>query len=293
MVTHAPTRHWGVFLFIVVVTGGLYFNFAWFREQLCIILCPYGRLQSALIDDNSVVIGYDARRGEPRGHVKSSGAKSGDCIDCLRCVQVCPTGIDIRQGLQMECIACSACVDACDEVMDRVGRPRGLVRYDSLNGLSGLSTRIIRPRIVLYSLLLLAGTVAASFSVSQFQGATFEAVRMQGAPYYLDDDSVRNQFLIRVINKQAVEVEFTLRVQALAGDAPPFSVAGWDEPLRVPAGAEEVRPLIITVPRESYAGKFPFAIVVTGDPGAVLMDRRTDFVGPDPKLLKEHGAAHR
>ena len=115
MMRSAPAEHWGAFLFIAIATGVLYFNFAWFREQLCIVICPYGRIQSALIDDHSLVIGYDAKRGEPRG--KAGTPDAGDCVACNRCVQVCPTGIDIRQGLQMECVGCTACIDACDDVM--------------------------------------------------------------------------------------------------------------------------------------------------------------------------------
>jgi hypothetical protein len=109
MMRAAPTEHWSAFGVIAVATGALYFNFAWFREQLCIVVCPYGRIQSALIDDNSLVVGYDAKRGEPRGKVGTPAA--GDCVACSRCVQVCPTGIDIKQGLQMECVSCTQCID--------------------------------------------------------------------------------------------------------------------------------------------------------------------------------------
>ncbi len=110
----------------------MFFNFAWFREQTCLAICPYGRLQSVLTDPDSLVIGYDEKRGEPRGKAKGEGV--GDCVDCNRCVVVCPTGIDIRNGLQLDCIGCARCIDACDDVMDKLHRPRGLVRYDSLKG---------------------------------------------------------------------------------------------------------------------------------------------------------------
>jgi cytochrome c oxidase accessory protein FixG len=139
-------------------TGITYFVFAWFREQLCIVICPYGRLQSALTDDHSLSIGYDARRGEPRG--KLGTPEAGACVDCNRCVQVCPTGIDIRHGLQLECIGCAACIDACDEVMARVKRPAGLIRYDSRHGFEGKATRWLRPRILLYTALALLGAAA-------------------------------------------------------------------------------------------------------------------------------------
>ncbi len=143
MMRDAPADNWGTFVFIAAATGIVYFDFAWFREQLCIVLCPYGRIQSALTDDHTLVIGYDWARGEPRGKPAAPGA--GDCVGCDRCVHVCPTGIDIRQGLQLECVGCSACVDACDEVMSRLGRRPGLIRYDSLAGLAGLPKRLAAP----------------------------------------------------------------------------------------------------------------------------------------------------
>ena len=152
MIQNSPLEHWGLFLFVVFLTLLFTFNFGWFREQFCIIMCPYGRFQSVLLDSHSVTVMYDAKRGEPRrGRVPSTtpvtqevgigltslassnpGAGSGDCVDCGRCVQVCPTGIDIRNGSQMECIACTACIDACDEIMEKVHKPTGLIRYMSL-----------------------------------------------------------------------------------------------------------------------------------------------------------------
>jgi cytochrome c oxidase accessory protein FixG len=127
----SPWEHRAAFLWTMFWAGVLYFDFAWFREQTCLIICPYGRLQSTLVDPDTVIIGYDARRGEPRSKRSETG---GDCVDCFRCVEVCPTGIDIRNGLQMECIGCANCIDACDEVMDRIDKPHGLVRYDSERG---------------------------------------------------------------------------------------------------------------------------------------------------------------
>ncbi|HEY1960607.1 MAG TPA: cytochrome c oxidase accessory protein CcoG, partial [Polyangiaceae bacterium] len=179
MVRQAPAEHAEAFAWVLALSALLYANFAFFREQLCLVLCPYGRLQSVLLDDDSLVVGYDGARGEPRG---KKGTVEGDCVDCARCVVVCPTGIDIRDGLQLDCIACTACIDACDDVMDRLGRPRGLVRYDSPHGLAGEKRRILRPRVVLYAVLLGAGAIIASLA---FRARTdFEAnvVRLPGAP---------------------------------------------------------------------------------------------------------------
>lgn len=302
MVTHSPAEHWGVFLFVVVATGMLYFNFAFFREQLCIILCPYGRLQSALIDDDSVTIGYDEVRGEPRGKAHHgptampvpaagpAGARVGDCIDCFKCVHVCPTGIDIRQGLQLECIGCANCIDACDEVMTRIGRPRGLIRYDSLNGLAGRARRILRPRIILYTILLVVGATVAMLSASRYRPMSMSAVRMIGAPYFVDTDSVRNQFNVRVINKQTEPVVFELNVTPVAGAPEGLRWTGWEGGVQVGPGAEVVRPLILFVPREVYSGKFRLRLTVTDAPGQATVEREIEFIGPDPRLLKAHAA---
>lgn len=283
MMSHSPREHWGAFVFMAVATGILYFNFAWFREQLCLVICPYGRLQSVLIDDNSLVIGYDTKRGEPRGKIGVPDA--GACIDCNRCVQVCPTGIDIRQGLQIECIACAACIDACDEVMTKVKRPIGLVRYDSTAGFSGGRTRWLRPRIWLYVVLLSAGLSAATWAVSTVRPAVLGVTRLGGAPYFVDAETVRNQFLVRLVNKRDEPVSFRVVAETPAGLA--IRQAGFDEPITLAPLGEEVRPFIVSVPREAYAGGFRFQVVARPGSGGYELRRRADFTGPEPELLRE------
>jgi len=223
MIRAAPGQHWSAFAFMFIATTVLYFNFAWFREQLCIVICPYGRIQSALVDDHSLVVGYDVKRGEPRGRLArgepttpETAPKTGDCIDCTRCVQVCPTGIDIRQGLQMECVGCTACIDACDDVMTKLHRPRGLIRYDSQKAFSQQRTRWIRPRTVVYFILLMVGASVATWALSTVKPANFGVTRMTGSPYILDDASVRNQFLVRIVNKRNSPATFSLKID----DAP-------------------------------------------------------------------------
>jgi polyferredoxin len=333
----APGEHWTAFAFVFVAAGVLYFNFAWFREQLCIVICPYGRLQSALTDDHSLVIGYDARRGEPRGKLRtedrsqksedrsqrsevrgqrtedrgqgweqtgtaaapalavpsafsalSSAAPAGDCVACNRCVQVCPTGIDIRQGLQLECIGCAACIDACDEVMTRIKRPTGLIRYDSLAGLTGQRTRWIRPRTVVYGLLLLVGAAVATFAFSTVKPANFTVFRMGGAAYFVDRDTVRNQFLVRVLNKRVDTAEFTLALE----DAPAgVTRTGFAAPIAVPAMGEEIAPLVLVVDRGHYRGPFHFTVRVRDASGDFNAARQVEFLGPDPALLAEEDRA--
>ncbi|MCL4865811.1 MAG: cytochrome c oxidase accessory protein CcoG, partial [Gemmatimonadales bacterium] len=150
-VRRSPVEHPTSFLVMAGTTAMIFADFAWFREQTCIVACPYGRLQSVLLDRRSLIVGYDPNRGEPRMRgVKERAATAGDCIDCGACVLTCPTGIDIRDGLQMECIHCTQCADACDAIMDQVGTPRGLIRYTSQDALAGVPSPRLRPRVVLY-----------------------------------------------------------------------------------------------------------------------------------------------
>jgi len=285
MMRAAPAEHWGLFLFIAAATGAIYFDFGWFREQFCVILCPYGRIQSALTDDHTLVIGYDAKRGEPRGKAGTTGA--GDCVSCNRCVQVCPTGIDIRQGLQLECIGCAACVDACDTVMRHLGRPTGLVRYDSLNGLANRPTRLVRPRTVLYAILLFLEAVAATWAFSTVRPASLSVVRITGFPYFVDSRNVRNQFFVRIVNKRTVPARFLLQAQGAPANV---AQSGFSGTVEVPALAEIVQPLILEQPRSGYAGPFSLQVRLRDAAGTFTLQRTVEFLGPDPALLREDAA---
>jgi len=278
----APGEHWGAFLFVFIAAAGLYFNFAWFREQLCIVICPYGRLQSALTDDHTMSIGYDLKRGEPRGHIGTPDA--GACIDCNRCVQVCPTGIDIRHGLQLECIGCAACIDACDEVMAKVKRPLGLIRYDSFAGLAGQKTRWIRPRTILYGVLLLIGITVAALAFSSVKPANFLVYRMSGAAYFVGKDEVRDQFMVRIVNKRAVSATFTV---ALEGVPAGIRQTGFSAPITLAPLAESVSPLILLAERKNYRGPFKFTVKVTDAGHTFTLAREVEFIGPDARLLEE------
>ncbi len=247
MVRGSPWAHPEAFAWIFAITALLYGNFAWFREQLCVVLCPYGRLQSVLLDEDSLVVGYDAKRGEPRG---KKGKVEGDCVDCNRCVVVCPTGIDIRNGLQMDCVACTACIDACDDVMDRVGRPRGLIRYDSPNGLAGIARKIVRPRLVLYSGLLVVGGVVAFFATRARTDFEATAMRLPGAPYTIDAGSLRNAFDLHLVNKRGQREAFLLGVEASPGIDAVVPVAR----VEVASLADAHVPLFLSMPRAQFHG---------------------------------------
>lgn len=275
MITEPPTHNWGSFVFVFLMTGAMFFNFVWFREQFCIVLCPYGRLQSALIDNDSLVIGYDTKRGEPRG--KKGTVDAGDCVDCRRCVNVCPTGIDIRQGLQMECIGCAACVDACDAIMAKLERPRGLIRYDSQNGFSGKVRRIIRPRILLYTGLLLLGAAAMTFGISTLSPITVSCTRVQGVPYVLEGATVHNEFLLRVLNKRNQPQQFTVTI---SGGPAGLTWRGAENGIEVAELGEQMRPIILTAPRAQARGTFPMEVKVTAPNGRDSVTKKVSFIGP-------------
>jgi polyferredoxin len=282
MVRHAPSEHWTAFVFMIAYTGLTYFIFCWFREQVCIVLCPYGRFQSALNDDNTVTVGYDALRGEPRGKFGTPGA--GDCIACNKCVQVCPTGIDSRQGLQMECVACTACIDACDSVMTHLNKPRGLIRYASQNNLARKPTRWIRPRTILYFILLFIGAAVAAWAVSTIRPANFGVTRIPGAPYIVNETTVRNQFLVRIVNKRNQPERFVL---TLARAPEGLSQTGLTTAVEVPALGEIVQPLVLQQARSRYTGPFMFAVRVADQAGKFQLTRDVEFLGPEARLLRE------
>ncbi|MFK7984895.1 MAG: cytochrome c oxidase accessory protein CcoG [Sandaracinaceae bacterium] len=280
MVQTSPSENPEAFAWMGAMTLLLYGNFAWFREQLCLVICPYGRLQSVLTDKHSMVVGYDVERGEPRGKAKDPNA--GDCVDCNRCVAVCPTGIDIRNGLQLDCIGCTACIDACDSIMDKLKRPRGLVRYDSLAGIEGEPKRVFRPRLLLYTGLLLAWGVGAAFA---FQGHdSFEAnlLRLRGAPYHLIEVDevpvVRNLFQVHLVNKGGDTATFHLR--ALDAEGQSVRIAHEDVELGSMDGREI--PVYVDVPADSVEPGQRLLIEVRrhGDPAEDAVRTEAPLLAP-------------
>jgi cytochrome c oxidase accessory protein FixG len=277
MVREGPARHPVAFTWAVAMTGALYFNFAWFREQFCIVLCPYGRLQSVLHDRDSIVIGYDARRGEPRGKLKvvEGTRAAGDCVDCKKCVWVCPTGIDIRKGLQMECLACAQCIDTCDEVMLKLKRPPGLIRYSSLNALAGRPARVLRPRLYVYAA---AAFIAVSAAVIALAARTpFEAavVRQPGVPWVIEGTGVRNQLEIHLTNKRGTPSRFHLAVRSSV----PADVRLGQTDLELPALGDTRIPLVITVEAQRARPGLTFGLDVSDGAGGVRR-QEVRFVAP-------------
>jgi cytochrome c oxidase accessory protein FixG len=277
-VQNPPSEHWAAFVWGVVWTAILYFDYAWFREQVCLILCPYGRAQSAMIDADTVVIGYDSGRGEPR----SKGVKEGgDCIDCFRCVAVCPTGIDIRSGLQMECIGCANCVDACDDIMRRVGKPTGLIRYDSQRSLeTGQRRSFLRPRVFTYAALALVGLSVAGFSMSRRQHFEVHVLRARGLPYEIDGDRLRNLVNLHVQNKRDEPAVFFLDVQPGPG-APTGTESLLPQPRVELAPLTDHRtPILLSVPRSEWQETFPLTVTVVDSASGDRHREEIRFRGP-------------
>ena len=200
-----PMAHFGTLIKLLVFTGVFYFIFAWFREQACIIVCPYGRLQGVLLDNKSINVAYDFERGEGRQKLRKDEDRNtsglGDCIDCKQCVHVCPTGIDIRNGTQLECVNCTACIDACDDIMDKVGFDRGLIRYASEDNIEkgenfSFNTRIISYTVVLS--LMIAFLVTLIFLRNDVQA---NILRLPGQMYSTEGDSIQNVYTYKLINK--------------------------------------------------------------------------------------------
>ncbi len=199
-----PHENWGLFLWVQIFTLILLLDFGWFREQFCLIMCPYGRFQSALMDENSLAVLYDKKRGEPRKAKGVSKEDQGDCINCLRCVNVCPTGIDIRNGLQMECIACTACIDACDEIMEKVNKPKGLIRYSSEAEMNGDKRTVFTLRNGVYTFLLFLLASGIALSLWSRQNLDVKIIRAIQDPYQFADQSqslIINHFRMHVTNQ--------------------------------------------------------------------------------------------
>ncbi len=270
MSLHAPGEHMTAFLFVTSLTLILMFDFGWFREQFCIIMCPYGRFQSVLMDRHSLAILYDVHRGEPRKGIAPEGVEHGDCINCYKCVAVCPTGIDIRRGVQLECIACTACIDACDGIMDHIGRPRGLIRYASEAQMAGEQRRPMRPRTVLLGIVLLTLATGFGVTVANRPAVDAEFIRAVGEPYATtetrDGTEVINHFKVYLNNQSFDEQEVSLelvRSSVCGGDASAVTMVAPMFPLHMRPGARESEHVFLRcAPAVTASGRCDLEVLV-------------------------------
>ena len=214
IVTSPPSENWAGFSIILVFTGITFFNFAYFREQVCTVVCPYGRLQGVLLDDKSILVAYDHKRGEPRELPKKTRSDdAGDCIDCFACVDVCPTGIDIRNGTQLECVNCTACIDACDEIMDKIHKPRGLVRYASEESIETGKPSKLNGRAIAYSVVLVLLLGIFGFLLSTRPDVDVNIIKSRGTLYAMNEDGfVKNVFNVSIANKTYREFKVNLKI---------------------------------------------------------------------------------
>lgn len=284
-----PTQHPVAFLIMFGSTAAMTFHGLFFREQLCMIACPYGRFQSVMLDRNSLIVAYDSKRGEPRKRGKRTKGTSvglatlnlpsaGDCIDCGRCTAVCPTGIDIRNGLQLECVHCAQCIDACDTVMKKVGLPIGLIRYTSQDALDGKSQKWLRARTAIYSaiIIFLAGLFLYILSTKfAFDARVF---RGGGAPFsILENKQVQNNFKVRLVNRSQTAQEYVL----VSSDAK--IVAQWStgDKLKLEPGETILALVDVKFPISMTTGRgFANATLTVQDDNQATRDLSVKLLGP-------------
>jgi cytochrome c oxidase accessory protein FixG len=222
MVREGIGANLGTFISLLVFTTIFFFVYYWFREQVCIVVCPYGRLQGVFLDKKSIVVAYDYVRGEPRGKIKKEKEgkwDTGDCVDCFACVRVCPTGIDIRNGTQLECVNCTACIDACNTIMDKVGRPRGLIRYESEENIAHSKKTKFNWRIAAYSLVLILLTSALVVMLVTRDDVDARVLRTAGQMFQtMPDGRISNLYNIKLVNKTRKEIPVTMRLENMKGE---------------------------------------------------------------------------
>jgi cytochrome c oxidase accessory protein FixG len=222
IISQSPADHLGGFIGLTAFTLIFYWVYASFREQACTVVCPYGRLQGVLLVKDSILVAYDWLRGEPRSRLKKTQSpeeeKKGDCIDCKLCVHVCPTGIDIRHGTQLECVNCTACIDACDEVMVKINKPKGLIRYSSHRAIEEGKLKLFTPRVAGYSAVLMALLGLLSFIISTHQDVEMTVLKVPGTLYAkTDDGQITNLYQIEFINKTFNDIPLELKIESPEG----------------------------------------------------------------------------
>lgn len=278
-VRQSPFEHPVPFFVMLATTALMLFDFGYFREQLCIVACPYGRFQSVMLDRNSLIVSYDHRRGEPRGKAPrqpdaislrvlgsqpAPAAQRGDCVDCRLCVATCPTGIDIRDGLQLECINCAQCIDACDAVMKRLGRPTGLIRYSSQAAMEGARPRILRPRVALYAVALSAIVSAIVYILATAAPADITVLRGLGRPFTeFSPTEIANPIRLKLLNRTDAPATYTLDA---ATDG--VRIVCEEPQIRLDPGQSRTVPAMVVAPRAAFSrGAFEVQLRVSDGAG--------------------------
>ncbi|MBZ5859511.1 cytochrome c oxidase accessory protein CcoG [Flavihumibacter profundi] len=278
IITEPVSEHFVGFLSLCVFSGVFYGVYAFFREQVCTVVCPYGRLQGVLLDQNSLIVAYDYKRGEPRGKVSQKEELGlGDCIDCLQCIKVCPTGIDIRNGTQLECVSCTACIDACDNIMEKVGRPKGLIRYASENGIENSEPLRYTTRMKLYTALLMVLLVILSTLLLTRKDIDATIMRTPGMLYQeRGADSITNLYNIKVANKTMADVPMTVRMER--GDGKVEIIGGG--PIIVKKEGQGSGSFFIVLPKKAIHERKTELRLYLYEGEKELDHMKTNFLGP-------------
>jgi cytochrome c oxidase accessory protein FixG len=260
----SPLQHPVPFLVMLAATALMMFDFSYFREQTCIVACPYGRFQSVMLDRDSLLVTYDRRRGEPRGkgkHRERNGQALGDCVDCGLCVDTCPTGIDIRNGLQLECVACTQCIDACDHVMDRVGRPRGLIRFSSQARIDGQPSQLLRLRVIVYPAIMVVMLSVFAVVLANQRNANVTLLRGPGMPFNeLTAGEISNPIRVKIRNRSGQDAQYNIEI---VGESPARLIIE-NNPMKVEDGQTQIQSLLIAVPRSVFRqGRYEITLRIT------------------------------
>jgi len=278
IVTSPPWEHWAGFTAVIAFSALFYWIFAYFREQACVLVCPYGRFQSVLLDPNSIVVAYDFKRGEPRGKFskRKSRENLGDCIDCNQCVEVCPTGIDIRNGTQLECVNCTACIDACNQVMERVNLPKGLIRYSSYKSITEGKKRILTPRFFGYSAILVVILLALGVLFLNRNDIETTILRTPGVLFQqLPNGDISNLYSVKIVNKTFDELPVQLQLKNISGN---IRIVGSD--LVVPPDGLTETAFFVEIPRDQITTSNTHITIRVMSNGKEVDEVKTAFIGP-------------
>jgi cytochrome c oxidase accessory protein FixG len=281
IISDPPSEHVAGLTVMIAFSTVFYGVFAFFREQVCTMICPYGRLQGVLLDPNSIVVAYDFKRGEPKGRYSRNQKRRdlGDCVDCKQCVEVCPTGIDIRNGTQLECINCTACIDACNSVMKKLKWPTGLIRYASYKGiLDGIKLRFT-PRIAGYSIILLVLLIITNILLFGRSAVEATILRTPGMLYEKrEDGNIANLYNIKIVNKTQENQSIELKLKSPKGT---IKIIGGD--MIVPKQGLYETAFFVEIPaRNIFMARLPLYIdVYSGE--ELIEEIRSSFIGPDPE----------
>lgn len=280
IVTHLPSEHFAGFIAVVGISIAFYGVYSYFREQVCTVVCPYGRLQGVLLDPNTTVIAYDYVRGEPRGKIKKNEEREfGDCIDCRQCVDVCPTGIDIRNGTQLECVNCAACIDACDAVMDKVNFPRGLIRYDSENNIKERQKKRFTGRVIAYSVVL---TILLTLLITLLVNRSDVEVTILRTPgmFFQEqpDGKISNLYNVRMVNKTFDENYVEIKLLDKDGE---IKIVGED--LKVTSQESAETKVLILLNKKDIPSRNNRIKLGIFSKGELIDEVETNFMGPGTK----------